>query len=112
MTREKREALVSDLFRKGTDWSRTRAFAIPVSYTSFIRVNLKGREPQGIVGAGSEYNRLTDEIIDGLHKLPDPETGEPAVLSVNKSTEIFGSRPHENLPDIFVEWKPGSFMRR
>lgn len=111
MPREKREALVSDLFSRGTDWSRTRAFAIPVSYTSFIRVNLKGREPQGIVGAGKEYNILTDEIIGELHKLTDPETGEPAVLSVNKSTEIFGSRPHENLPDIFVEWKPGSFMR-
>ncbi|HVY54415.1 MAG TPA: hypothetical protein VHC46_01520, partial [Thermodesulfobacteriota bacterium] len=110
MTREKREQLVSDLFRKGTDWTRTRAFAIPVSYTSFIRINLRGREPQGIVG-DDEYTALTDEIVNGLLKLTDAETGEPAILSVNKSKELFGPRPHVNLPDIFVEWKPGRFMR-
>lgn len=111
MTREKRERLVSDLFKKGTDWSRTRAFAVPVSYTSFIRVNLKGREPAGIVEPGDEYRSLTDEIVNELYKLTDPETGGPAVLSVNKSSEIFGSRPHDALPDIFVEWKPGRFMQ-
>lgn len=111
MPREKREALVSDMFKKGTDWNRTRAFALPVSYTSFIRVNLRGREPGGIVGEGDEYTALTDEIVNELYKLTDPETGEPAVLSAKKSTEIFNSRPHENLPDIFVEWKPGRFMR-
>lgn len=111
MTREKREQLVSDLFKKGTDWNRTRAFAVPVSYTSFIRVNLRGREPAGIVEPGDEYRSLTDEIVKELYKLTDNETGEPAVLSVNKSTDIFNSPPHDDLPDIFVEWKPGSFMR-
>jgi predicted AlkP superfamily phosphohydrolase/phosphomutase len=112
MPKEKRERLVSDQFRKGTDWSRTTAFSIPVSYTSFIRVNLKGREPRGTVEPGDEYTALVDRIVSELHKLTDPATGEPAVLSVKKTAEIFDCAPHECLPDIFVEWKPGSFMER
>jgi predicted AlkP superfamily phosphohydrolase/phosphomutase len=112
MPREKRERLVSDQFRKGTDWDRTTAFSIPVSYTSFIRVNLKGREPRGIVAPGDEYHALVDRIVRELYKLTDAATGEPAVLSVNKTVEIFNCAPHEYLPDIFVVWKPGSFMER
>lgn len=38
--------------------------------------------------------------------------GEPAVVSVNKTVEIFKCGPHKHLPDIFVEWKPGCFMER
>ncbi|OGE23939.1 MAG: hypothetical protein A3J42_08255 [Candidatus Dadabacteria bacterium RIFCSPHIGHO2_12_FULL_53_21] len=110
MSREKREQLVSDIFRKGTDWDRTTAFSIPVSYTSFIRVNLKGREPHGIVEPGSEYHAIVDRIVRELYKLIDPATGKPAVVSVNKTVEIFNCAPHEYLPDIFVEWKPGRFM--
>ncbi len=112
MSREQREQLVSDIFRKGTDWDRTTAFSIPVSYTSFIRINLKGREPRGIVEPGDEYHALIDRITRELFKLIDPATGEPAVVSVNKAVEIFNCAPHEYLPDIFVEWKPGSFMER
>jgi predicted AlkP superfamily phosphohydrolase/phosphomutase len=110
MPREKREQLVSDIFRKGTDWGRTTAFSLPVSYTSFIRVNLKGREPHGIVEPGSEYHAIVDRIVRELHKLIDPATEKPAVNSVEKTVEIFNCAPHEYLPDIFVEWKSGSFM--
>ncbi len=112
MSREKREQLVSDQFRNGTDWGRTTAFSIPVSYTSFIRVNLKGREPHGIVEPGDEYHALVDRIVRELYKLTDTATGEPAVVSVNKTVEIFNCAPHEYLPDLFVEWKSGSFMER
>ncbi len=112
MPREKREQLVSDRFRSGTDWSRTTAFSMPVSYTSFICVNLRGREPEGIVEPGDEYHALIDRIGDELKRLIDPVTGEPAVVSVNKTVDIFKCGPHKHLPDIFVEWKPGSFMER
>ncbi|MFI5323066.1 MAG: alkaline phosphatase family protein [Thermodesulfobacteriota bacterium] len=112
MPRDKREQLVSDRFRTGTDWSRTTAFSIPVSYTSFIRVNLREREPQGIVEPGNEYHSLIDRIAGELNRLVDPVTVEPAVVSVSKTVEIFKCDPHEFLPDIFVEWKPGRFMER
>ena len=45
----RQEALLADLFAQGTDWERTTAFSLPSLYTGFIRVNLRGREPAGIV---------------------------------------------------------------
>ena len=112
LSRDKREQLLSDGFTNGTDWKRTRAFSIPVSYTGFIRVNLKGREPEGIVSPGAEYTSLLDEIEAALTKLRDAETGEPAVVSVSRVRELFGEDSHPALPDLFVEFKPGRFMDR
>ncbi len=112
MSREQRERLLSDQLRHGTDWSRATAFSLPVSYTSFIRVNLKGREPQGVVERGKEYYKLLDEIERELHKLVDPVTESPAVHSVGRTAELFGYGPHTNLPGIFVECRPGKFMER
>jgi predicted AlkP superfamily phosphohydrolase/phosphomutase len=54
------------------DWSRTRAYS---GWNPGIFVNLKGREPNGIVEY-SEYEKLRDLIIAELKKIKDPE-GEP-----------------------------------
>ncbi|GIW46740.1 MAG: phosphodiesterase [Deltaproteobacteria bacterium] len=112
LPRETRESLMADIFRNGTDWKRTLAFAIPSAYTSFIRVNLHGREPQGTVKPGTEYHEMLNRLEADLRKLIDPETKEPAVVRVSKTVEIFNCPPHPVLPDIFVEWKPGRFMNR
>jgi len=112
LSRERREQLVADGFRSGTDWKKTTAFSLPVSYTSFIRVNLRGREPEGIVENGREYDTLTNSIIAELKQIIDPVTNEPAALNVYKTTDLFNCGPHESLPDILVEWRPGKFMER
>lgn len=54
------------------DWSRTRAF---VSGFLMLNVNLKGRDPDGIVEPGEEYERLKEELIELLRGWIDPETG-------------------------------------
>ena len=51
------------------DWSRTKAYT---SWNPGIFINLKGREPNGIVDY-SEYEKLRDLIIAELKKLKDPE---------------------------------------
>jgi len=112
LSREQREQFVSDGFRSGTDWKRTTAFSLPVSYTSFIRVNLRGREPDGLVETGREYETLTNGIIAELKQIIDPVTGEPAAVNIYKTTDLFNCGPHESLPDIFVEWRSGKFMDR
>jgi hypothetical protein len=48
--------LLSEKFASSTDWSRTTAYAPPGYYTGCIRVNLRGREPNGIVAPGAEYD--------------------------------------------------------
>jgi len=44
----------------------------------FIWVNLKGRDPQGIVSK-KDYNVVREQIIDSLRSARDPETGEKIV---------------------------------
>ena len=57
-------------------WCRMRAFAVPSNnMTGAIRINLKGREPEGLVEPGVEYEALRQEIIDALLALENPETG-------------------------------------
>ncbi|NET90832.1 MAG: hypothetical protein F6K45_22535 [Kamptonema sp. SIO1D9] len=100
------ERLINDNFANTTDWGKTRAFAIPSLYTSFIRVNLAGREPQGIVQPGKDYNDLLTEIETNLQQLIDPVTNKPAIKQIVKTAQWFNSEPPEHLPDIFVEWQP------
>jgi predicted AlkP superfamily phosphohydrolase/phosphomutase len=112
LPRETRERLLADQFRRSTDWTRTTAFAIPASYTSYVRVNLHGREPHGIVAPGTEYMALLDRLEADFKQLIDPETNEPAVTRVERTVELFRCDPPMSLPDLFVEWRPGRFMQR
>ena len=41
-----------------------------------IWVNLKGRDPDGIVEPGEEYERVRREVIQLLYSIRDPDTGE------------------------------------
>ncbi len=100
-----RENLVSDKFSKATDWSRTRIFSIPSYYTSQFRVNLAGREPEGIVEPGAEYEKTLDEFEAELRKLVDPVTRRPAIKAIRRTQDLFGGDPPEILPDLFVEWE-------
>ena len=112
LSRETRERLLADQFRAATDWTRTRAFAIPAAYTSFVRVNLEGREPAGIVGPGAGYEALLAEMEADLATLVDPEDGQPAVVRTTRTTEAFACGPPPSLPALWVEWKPGRVMTR
>ncbi len=104
------EELLARRLREGTDWGRTTAFAVPSLFTSFVRVNLRGREPEGIVAPGAEYRDLLDRIEADLRVLVDADTGEPAVAGVHRSVDLFGEDPPDHLPDLFVEWVPGPKM--
>jgi predicted AlkP superfamily phosphohydrolase/phosphomutase len=100
------ERLLSSRLRDGTDWDRTLAFAIPSLYTSFVRVNLRGREPHGCVEPGNEYEAVLGRIEEDLEQLVDPATGVRAVRSASRATDLFGGGPPVTLPDLFVEWEP------
>lgn len=104
LSSDARENLVSDKFRKATDWSRTRIFSIPSYYTSQFRLNLAGREPEGIVPR-AEYERTLDEFEAELRQLVDPVTKCPAIKAIRRTQGLFGGNPPEILPDLFAEWE-------
>jgi predicted AlkP superfamily phosphohydrolase/phosphomutase len=89
----------------GIDWSTTRAFAAFCDLDGYIRINLKGREAQGIVEPGREYQDLCDLIANGLRTFVDEDTGEPIVDRVGYLDTIYptGSM-RKHLPDLMIHW--------
>jgi predicted AlkP superfamily phosphohydrolase/phosphomutase len=84
------------------DWSRTRAYSIEVR--GMVWINLKGREPEGIVEPGAEYETLRDEIAQRLLELRDPVTGSPLVARVYKREELYDGPFLDLVPDLLVVW--------
>ncbi|MDA8217450.1 MAG: alkaline phosphatase family protein [Dehalococcoidales bacterium] len=58
------------------DWSKTKAFGMRHVH---VYVNLKGRDPQGIVEPGEEYEQVVQQVIDALYTYVDPKTGRRPV---------------------------------
>lgn len=80
------------------DWSRTRAYSM--GNIGQIYVNLRGREPQGIVAPGAERNALLDKITAALHQLTDE--GQPVVDAVYRSDEIYHGPYAAKGPDLNI----------
>ncbi len=98
----------ADAAIKDIDWAGTRAFAQGKEGSLFI--NLRGRDPYGIVAPGAEYEAVRQEIIDGLRQLRDPGTGEPAVTRVHRREELFSGPMMDLAPDLFIEWHDDMYM--
>lgn len=91
-------------FFDGVDWSRTKAYAVGLGQIYF---NLRGREGQGIVAAGTEYKALQDEIAGKLVELTDPDTGERVFRSVYHRDDIYKGEYIRNAPDLQVGFNDG-----
>lgn len=80
------------------DWSRTVAYS--VGNVGQVNINLAGREPQGCVAPGEEYERVRDDVIARLGQLRDPDTGEEVVEAVYRREEIYAGHRADRAPDI------------
>ena len=90
----------------GTDWEKTKAFNLLSDLQGYIRINLKGREKEGIVEDGEEYEKLCIKLIEGLETFKDEKTGDPVIECVKRSIDLFcKGKGFNNLPDIIVKWK-------
>jgi predicted AlkP superfamily phosphohydrolase/phosphomutase len=71
------------------DWKNTQAFAQGMVH---VYINLKGRDPEGSVNPGHEYNSAVQRVIDMLYDIKDPKTGlRPISFAVtNKESEFLG----------------------
>jgi predicted AlkP superfamily phosphohydrolase/phosphomutase len=87
------------------DMSRTRAFCLPTDWHGFVRLNLRGREPDGIV-AEEDYGDVCAEIERELLALRHRGTGSPVVSGVVRVRDAFDGPFVDALPDISVAWNP------
>lgn len=86
------------------DWSKTRAYCLPTDLEGCIRINLQGREPEGIVSPGEDYETVCAELTTTLKQLVHPTSGRPAVERVLRTDEVFPGPKQSHLPDLIVLW--------
>ena len=84
------------------DWSRTRAYC-PSAPGSGVWINLRGREPEGIVAPGAEYERTVEMLRERLLAARHPGSGEPIVAAVHRRDEIYHGPFADGGPDLLVE---------
>lgn len=83
------------------DWSHTAAYRFPMYYPAEgIEINLKGRQPQGCIEPGADYERVINQIVQALREVRDPVTGETIVQEVWRRAEIYVGPYLEIAPDV------------
>jgi predicted AlkP superfamily phosphohydrolase/phosphomutase len=85
--------------RRGIDWENSRAYCEPTCFG--IRINLKGRDPAGVVNPGEEYESLKNDIIERLKKVKDP-AGLPLFEKVLPKEEYYSGPEIDKAPDILL----------
>ena len=105
-----RSQITSFMRNLGIDWSATRAFSL--GNQGNICLNVRGREPEGIVQPGDEYEALCAEIISQLKGLRDPETGDLVVQEVHRREELFSGPFLHLAPDLLIRWTADRYVSK
>lgn len=89
------------------DWTRTRARAMGAGR---IYLNVRGRDPEGIVPPGDEYDQLMARLGERLLALTDPISGRRVVARVRPGAQAFPGPASARGPDLVVTFSPGYRM--
>jgi predicted AlkP superfamily phosphohydrolase/phosphomutase len=84
-------------------WPKMRAFAMPAYYDGRVRINLQGRERDGLVPR-DHYDGACNQIADLIRSCRNLLTGETAVADIHRPKKD----PHAIGPteaDLYVIWK-------
>jgi len=81
------------------DWSRTRVSAASADLDG-LYLNVRGREPHGIVEPGAEYEEIRGALIAMLSQVRDPDHGERIVAWARRREEVFRGPYLDRAPDV------------
>jgi predicted AlkP superfamily phosphohydrolase/phosphomutase len=84
---------------QNVDWSRTQAYALGFGG---IYLNVVGREKEGSVMPGAEYEDVRKRIQSGLSALVDPANGEHPIVRVWTREELYTGFDPNQIPDLRV----------
>lgn len=87
-------------------WPRMKAFALPGFSHGMVRINLCGRDREGMVDP-ADYGRCCDEIAEAVRGLRNARSGRPIARAVNRTR----TSPHEAgedtlAADLMITWDP------
>jgi predicted AlkP superfamily phosphohydrolase/phosphomutase len=89
------------------DWSRTTAFSLPTDQNGWVRLNLRGRETQGIVEPGG-YEELCARLERTLRGARHVD-GRPIVRAVFRTAPDAAAAATSVMPDLVVTWDDATF---
>jgi predicted AlkP superfamily phosphohydrolase/phosphomutase len=81
------------------DWSRTVAYAL--GHIGQIYINVKGRQPHGIVERGADYERACGQVIEALQTLTTAD-GRPLLNRVIRASETVCGPHQDESPDMHL----------
>jgi len=89
------------------DWARTRAYA--AGNLGNINLNIKGRDPQGVIEP-EQVEQVIADITAALHELRDPDTGEKMVVAVLPRAAVYSGDLVERAPDLLIRWAEDKYL--
>jgi predicted AlkP superfamily phosphohydrolase/phosphomutase len=101
-----RDRMIEKLWIESVDWARSRAIAESDLGSGFVRLNVRGREPEGVVAPGDEYEQVAAAITRDLEQLTHASSGLPAVERIYRREELAPGPNCDLLPDLIVTWTP------
>ena len=88
-----------------TERRRQRFFMAPNNYVfGGVRINLRGREPDGKVSPGDEFDQLCRRLAEDLLAIVNVDTGPPVVRRVERTDRHYRRERLDALPDLLLEW--------
>lgn len=90
------------LSMKDIDWSSTRAYSSGTTQAGLIYLNVKGREPEGIVEQGAEYEEIKRLICEKIVDFVDPVAGDRPFAHAFRREEVYSGPYVAEAPDIIV----------
>jgi predicted AlkP superfamily phosphohydrolase/phosphomutase len=93
-------------------WRRTRAYVAVAEIYALLYLNLRGREPEGIVAPGAEAERLLDELGERLAAVRDPRDGASVFARVERGADVYPDDRHGRRPDLVLVPRPGYTIYR
>jgi len=85
-------------------WGESKVFCVPNSNEAYFRVNLRGREPQGIVASENEYTDILASLTAELRGLINPSNRQQAAERITRMDDVFRGPRRADLPDAVISW--------
>ncbi len=92
------------------DWTQTKAYSF--GYYGQIYINLRGREPQGIVEPGEEYEKLCQDIANQLRVIVDPTDDLPLIDQIYFRNDLYKGDHLEDAPDLLCVMRGFTYITR
>ncbi len=96
------------------DWKHSKAMVMYAAMNGHVYLNVKGRNPYGTVGRGSEYDDMIEDLRARFSHVTHPVTGEKIFSHVLTPTELYNADINkvEKLGDLILVAKPGYIVHQ